>query len=84
VVYHSGEFDRWDHAVPYTVAFNLTGQPGASVPVGLAADGLPVGLQIVGPRFAEGLVLRASQALERAVAFPQPHPALLASLEKIA
>ena len=83
VIYHSAEFDRWDHAVPYTVPFNLTGQPAASVPVGVAPDGLPVGLQIVGPRFAEGLILRASFALELAIGFAQPHPALQAALAQI-
>lgn len=69
VVYHSPEFDRWEHAVPYTVPFNLTGQPAASIPVGLADDGLPVGMQIVGPRFSEALILRASRAFEQAMPF---------------
>ncbi len=69
VVYHSPEFDRWEHAVPYTVPFNLPGQPAASIPVGLAADGLPVGMQIVGPRFSEALILRASRAFEQAMPF---------------
>lgn len=69
VVYHSAAFDRWDHAVPYTVPFNLTGQPAASIPVGLADDGLPVGMQIVGPRFSEALILRASRAFEQAAPF---------------
>jgi len=69
VVYHSPEFDRWDQAVPYTVPFNLTGQPAASIPAGLAAGGLPVGMQIVGPRFSEALVLRAAHAFEQAAPF---------------
>jgi aspartyl-tRNA(Asn)/glutamyl-tRNA(Gln) amidotransferase subunit A len=69
IVYHTPAYDRWDHAVPYTVPFNLTGQPAASIPVGLAADGLPVGMQIVGPRFSEALILRASRAFERAAPF---------------
>jgi aspartyl-tRNA(Asn)/glutamyl-tRNA(Gln) amidotransferase subunit A len=51
---------------PFTYAFNLTGQPAASVPAGLTKDGLPVGLQVVGRRFQDGLVLRASAAFERA------------------
>ncbi|NIP73483.1 MAG: amidase, partial [Gammaproteobacteria bacterium] len=38
---------------PFTYPFNLTGNPAASVPCGFTADGLPVGLQIVGPRFAD-------------------------------
>ncbi|WP_290652539.1 amidase [Aquisalimonas sp.] len=66
VVYHSSAFDRWEHAVPYTVPFNLTGQPAASIPVGLD-DGLPVGMQIVAGRFRERAVLQAAQAYETEV-----------------
>jgi len=83
VVYHSPEFDRWTHAVPYTVPFNLTGQPAASIPCGLTRAGLPVGLQIIGPRFHDAAVLRAARAFERTLAWPNPHPGLLASLAAI-
>jgi aspartyl-tRNA(Asn)/glutamyl-tRNA(Gln) amidotransferase subunit A len=51
---------------PFTFPFNLTGQPAITVPCGLAADGLPVGLQIVGRRFADAAVLRAAAAFEAA------------------
>ena len=51
--------------------FNLTGQPACSVPCGLA-DGLPVGLQIVGRRLEDALVLRAAAAYEAAHPFPRP------------
>ncbi|MFD1589503.1 amidase [Halorientalis brevis] len=51
--------------VMLTWVFNLTGHPAASVPAGLTDDGLPVGLQIVGERFAEPDVLSATAALER-------------------
>jgi Asp-tRNA(Asn)/Glu-tRNA(Gln) amidotransferase A subunit family amidase len=47
-----------------TPLFNLTGQPAATVPCGFTNDGLPIGLQIVGRRFAEGTVLRASAVFE--------------------
>jgi aspartyl-tRNA(Asn)/glutamyl-tRNA(Gln) amidotransferase subunit A len=50
----------------FTYPFNLTGQPAASVPCGWTADGLPVGLQIVGRRFEDGTVLRAAAAFEKA------------------
>ena len=51
--------------IPFTYPFNLTGQPAASVPCGFTGDGLPVGLQIVGRRFADAAVLRAAAAFER-------------------
>jgi aspartyl-tRNA(Asn)/glutamyl-tRNA(Gln) amidotransferase subunit A len=51
--------------VYYTYPFNLTGQPAATVCAGLAADGMPVGLQIVGRPHAEFDVVRAAAACER-------------------
>ena len=49
----------------YTYPFNLTGQPSASICAGIAADGMPVGLQITGRRNMETDVLSASAAFER-------------------
>jgi amidase len=49
-----------------TYAITLTGLPAISVPAGWTADGLPVGLQIVGRRWGEAAVLRAAAALEAA------------------
>lgn len=49
-----------------TYPFNFTGNPAASIPCGLTADGLPVGLQVVAPRFREDLLLQFSRAFERA------------------
>jgi aspartyl-tRNA(Asn)/glutamyl-tRNA(Gln) amidotransferase subunit A len=49
---------------PFTYPFNLTGHPAVSVPCGWTPDGLPIGLQIVGPRFAEPVVLRVAATLE--------------------
>jgi len=48
-----------------TQPFNMTGQPVGALPAGLTDEGLPVGMQLVGPRLAEGDVLAASAALER-------------------
>jgi Asp-tRNA(Asn)/Glu-tRNA(Gln) amidotransferase A subunit family amidase len=48
-----------------TWVFNLTGHPVSSVPAGFTDEGLPVGMQIVGPRFADERVLAASGAFER-------------------
>jgi Asp-tRNA(Asn)/Glu-tRNA(Gln) amidotransferase A subunit family amidase len=48
-----------------TWLFNMTGHPAASVPAGVTDDGLPVGLQIIGPRFGDETVLAAAGAYER-------------------
>ena len=51
--------------VYYTYPFNLTGQPAATVCAGIAEDGMPVGLQIVGRALCEYDVVRAAAAFER-------------------
>jgi amidase len=53
----------WPAAIRVTVAVNLLGLPSVAVPVGLA-DGLPQGVQIIGPRFREDLCLDAAEAVE--------------------
>jgi aspartyl-tRNA(Asn)/glutamyl-tRNA(Gln) amidotransferase subunit A len=55
---------RWTDWTPFTYPFNLTQQPAATIPCGLTKKGLPVGLHIVGPRYADALVLRAARAFE--------------------
>jgi aspartyl-tRNA(Asn)/glutamyl-tRNA(Gln) amidotransferase subunit A len=50
----------------YTVTGSLAGVPGISVPCGATKAGLPVGMQIFGPHFREGLVLQIAQASEQA------------------
>jgi aspartyl-tRNA(Asn)/glutamyl-tRNA(Gln) amidotransferase subunit A len=62
----------WLDWSPYTYPFNLTQQPAASVACGLSSDGLPIGLQIVGRRGDDALVLRAARAFEQAQPFPRP------------
>jgi amidase len=55
-----------------TCPFDVTGHPACSVPAGLA-DGLPVGMMIVGRQFEDATVLRAAHAFEQAVGgFPAP------------
>lgn len=49
----------------FTMPFNLSLHPAASVRAGMSHQGLPVGLQIVGPRHRDDLVLQASHAFER-------------------
>lgn len=66
VTFSDGTTEHRDPAGIRTIAiFNLTGHPGVSVPVGRGATtGMPVGLQLVGPRGDDALVLRAAQAVE--------------------
>jgi len=60
-----------------TVPLNLSGLPGISIPSGLS-EGLPVGLQLMGPAFAENRLFEAGHALERAIAFEPVPPELVA------
>jgi aspartyl-tRNA(Asn)/glutamyl-tRNA(Gln) amidotransferase subunit A len=53
----------------FTVTVNLAGLPGISVPAGLTANGLPLGLQLIGKAFDEATMLRAASAVERAADF---------------
>lgn len=53
----------------FTVTLNLAGLPGISVPVGQDAQGLPLGLQLIGRPFEEGDLLNQAQVLERAAGF---------------
>ena len=53
----------------FTIPTSLAGLPGLSLPTGLSADGLPLGLQLIGRPFDEETVLRAADVLERAAQF---------------
>jgi aspartyl-tRNA(Asn)/glutamyl-tRNA(Gln) amidotransferase subunit A len=53
----------------FTVPVNLAGLPGISVPAGLSADGLPLGLQLIGRAFDEATLLKVGQVVEKAANF---------------
>ena len=74
--YIAGQFIGSAGFSPFTYVFNLTGHPAASVPCGFAANGLPVGLHIVGKRFDDAAVLRASAAFEAVRPWRQHWPEL--------
>jgi aspartyl-tRNA(Asn)/glutamyl-tRNA(Gln) amidotransferase subunit A len=61
---------------PYTLPFNMTGNPAVSIPCGWTADGLPVGLQLVGRLGEDTRLLRAAALFEQAHPWVQRRPAL--------
>ena len=62
----------WLSWAEFSYPFNMSGLPAASVPCGLTSSGLPVGLQIVGKRGADPLVLQAAATYERRQPFARP------------
>ncbi|MDX9993107.1 MAG: Asp-tRNA(Asn)/Glu-tRNA(Gln) amidotransferase subunit GatA [Anaerolineales bacterium] len=63
-----GDSVLMQYADQLTVPSNHAGIPAISIPAGLDADGLPIGIQLLGPDFSEDLILRASRAYEQASA----------------
>jgi aspartyl-tRNA(Asn)/glutamyl-tRNA(Gln) amidotransferase subunit A len=70
---HAWDWVSW---AEFSYPFNMSWNPAASVPCGFTADGLPVGLQIVGKRFDDLGVLQASAAFEEARPWAHKRPAL--------
>ena len=68
----------WARWTPFSYPFNITGQPAASVPCGWSSSGLPVGLQVIGRRFAEEQVLQFCAAWEAHFNWRQCRPAVYA------
>ena len=68
---HAWDWLSWSE---FCYPFNMSGLPAASVPCGFTGDGLPVGLQIVGKRAADHLVLRSAAAFERARPWARHRP----------
>ncbi|TDQ45525.1 amidase [Actinorugispora endophytica] len=66
---------RWTSWAVFSYPFNMTQQPAASVPCGFTSQGLPVGLQVVGPRHADATVLAACRAFEEARPWADRWPA---------
>ena len=62
----------------YTIAVNLAGLPGLSHPAGFGADGLPVGLQLIGDYFAESRLLNAAHRFQQATDWHARRPACAA------
>ena len=62
---------------PFTFPFNFTGHPAATIPCGWSSEGTPIGMQIVGKRFQELLVLQVSKAFENVAPWQDKQPILL-------
>jgi len=65
----------------FTVPASLAGLPAVSIPSGLSPEGLPLGLQVVAPRFEEERMFAAARAFEREIGFPAEAPAAVRVLQ---
>ena len=65
--------------VPLTPIFNVTGQPAISLPLSVSPDGLPIGVQLVGPPAGEELLLSLSAQVEAARPWADRRPELAAA-----
>ena len=68
--------DEYMDFVTFTYPFNCTGQPAISLPLGTDAEGLPIGVQLVGPPRGEGLILGLAAQLEQALPWRDRRPPL--------
>ncbi|MEI7686354.1 MAG: amidase, partial [Planctomycetota bacterium] len=60
----------------YTISANLAGIPGISIPCGFTKSRLPIGLQLLGPAYAEEKLLRIARQYERETDWHRQHPPL--------
>ena len=68
------DFARSARFVPYTALFNITGQPAISVPMGIASDGLPTAVQVVGRPLSEDVLLQVASQMEVARPWAEATP----------
>jgi Asp-tRNA(Asn)/Glu-tRNA(Gln) amidotransferase A subunit family amidase len=62
-----------EYAWPYNACFNASGHPAISVPLGMSEDGLPFGVQIVGPYWSEPELLHFAKSIsELTIGFVKP------------
>ena len=63
--------------IPFTYPFNISGQPAISLPLGWSAEGLPIGVQLVGRPFDEALLIALAAQIERAAPWVHRYPAAM-------
>jgi amidase len=68
------DFELQKKWAAYTAAFNMTGQPAINVPIHWTEEGLPIGVQLVGHMFTEGLLIAVAAQLEQAAPWAQRKP----------
>ena len=56
-----------------TVPVNIAGLPGISIPCGVNKEGMPIGMQLIGPRFGEETILQAAYTFEQVYNFRQQY-----------
>ena len=61
---------------PYTLPFNLSGSPAVTLPCGFGSDGLPIGLQLIGPQLGDARLLHAAALFEAAAPWADKQPAI--------
>src|SRR5947209_6078261 len=59
---------------PYTLPFNLSGNPAVTLPCGFGADGLPIGIQLVGPHLGDAKLMRAAAWFEQTCPWAAERP----------
>jgi aspartyl-tRNA(Asn)/glutamyl-tRNA(Gln) amidotransferase subunit A len=62
----------------YTISANLAGIPGISVPCGFSAEGLPIGMQMMGRHFAEGRLLQVAWGYQQGTEWHEREPQVAA------
>ena len=60
----------------FTVPVNLAGIPAITLPCGFSSANLPIGIQIMGPRFGEGKIIQAAYSLEKILQLENKRPEL--------